>query len=44
MPFFLSLSLTVSAVIWFLYGLFIKDKYVTVSNLKFPSQLKQLSS
>lgn len=30
MPFTLSFFLTLSAVAWFLYGLFTKDPYVTV--------------
>ncbi|KAK1272304.1 Bidirectional sugar transporter SWEET14 [Acorus gramineus] len=41
MPFWLSFSLTVSAVIWFLYGLFTKDRYVACTPSK-PIQDQKL--
>ncbi|KAL6890294.1 hypothetical protein ACP4OV_009057 [Aristida adscensionis] len=33
MPFSLSASLTASAIVWFLYGLLIRDKYVALPNV-----------
>ncbi|KAK1306497.1 Bidirectional sugar transporter SWEET14 [Acorus calamus] len=33
MPIWLSFSLTISAVIWFLYGVFTKDRYVALPNI-----------